>query len=97
MKAVQTRLDSRNTRPRVENCRDEVQLSLIREVRSIHDSTTAIQEQLKEAEKMKNELMLTRNLLEREIMFKRQAMQIDKERCCIIREHFPSATALSGY
>lgn len=46
---------------------------------------------------MKKELMVNRGDLEREIMLKRRAINIDKDRIQMIRAHFPSATALSGY
>lgn len=98
MKVAQTRLDNRHTRRlRVENCRDYPQEGLIVEVESIHEGCTAMQAKLKQSNDIKNELMSTRGVLEREIMLKRRAIQIDKERCQLLRSHFPSATALSGF
>lgn len=98
MKVAQTRLDNRhNRRLRVENCRDKPQEGLINEVQSIQEGVTAMLAQLKQSNNIKNELMSSRGALEREIMLKRRAIQIDKERCQLLRSHFPSATALSGY
>lgn len=98
MKVAQTRLDNRhNRRLRVENCRDKPQEGLIDEVISIQEGVTAMLAQLKQSNDIKNELMSTRGALEREIMLKRRAIQVDKERCQLLRTHFPSSTALSGY
>lgn len=98
MKVAQTRLDNRhNRRLRVENCRDKPQEGLINEVQNIQEGVTAMLAQLKQSNNIKNELMSSRGALEREIMLKRRAIQIDKERCQLLRSHFPSATALSGY
>lgn len=97
MKVSQTRLDNRHQRPRVENCRDESQFALIGEVKSIHDSMTVLNEELKKSHEMKRELMINRGDLEREIMLKRRALNIDRERIQLIRTHFPSTTALTGY
>lgn len=97
MKVSQTRLDNRLVRPRVENCRDVSQFALLGEVKSIHDSITALNEELKKSEHMKRDLMINRGDLEREIMLKRRAINIDRDRIQLIRAHFPSATALSGY
>ncbi|CAO1358227.1 unnamed protein product [Diamesa tonsa] len=97
MKVSQTRLDNRHQRPRVENCRDESQFALIGEVKSIHDSVTVLNDELKKSHEMKRELMMNRGDLEREIMLKRRTLNIDRERIQLIRTHFPSTTALSGY
>lgn len=98
MKVAQTRLDNRHTRRlRVENCRDYPQDGLIIEVQSVQEGCSAMIAQLKQSNDIKNELMSTRGVLEREIMLKRRAIQIDKERCQLLRSHFPSATALSGF
>lgn len=97
MKVAQTRLNNRNRRPHVENCRDPAQISLFDEVKRIEESMLAMNLSIQQAEETKNSLMNSRGLLEREIMLKRRTIAIDKERCLSIRTHFPSATALSGY
>lgn len=97
MKVAQTRLDNHNRRLNVENCRDRAHLGLIEEVRSIEEATLALSISVKEAEDTKNALIQTRVLLERELLLKRRALQLDKERCLFYRNHYPSATALSGY
>lgn len=97
MKVSQTRLDNRHQRPRVENCRDESHFALIGEVKSIHDSAAVLSEELKKSEEMKRQLMIERGNLEREIMLKRRTINIDRERIQLIRTHFPSTTALTGY
>lgn len=92
-----TRLDNRHQRPRVENCRDESQFALIGEVTAVHDSMTVLKEELRKSQEMKRELMVQRGNLEREIMLKRRTINIDRERIQLIRTHFPSTTALTGY
>lgn len=97
MKVAQTRLDNRNHRLAVENCRDRAHVGLIDEVKCIGDGVRHMTVALQEAEQTKSSLLNTRGLMEREIMLKRRTIQLDKERCLLIRSHFPSATALSGY
>ncbi|XP_053696093.1 tektin-4 [Sabethes cyaneus] len=97
MKVVQTRLDNRNQRPRVENCRDQSQILLIAEVKSIEEGLSAMNAQLRQEEEIKNELVTRRSELEKEIMMKRRTIAIDRDRCQRLRAHFPSSTALSGY
>lgn len=97
MKVSQTRLDNRHQRPRVENCRDESQFALIGEVKSINDSISVLNEELRKSQEMKRELMIERGNLEREIMLKRRTINLDRERIQLLRTHFPSTTALTGY
>ncbi|KAI4465455.1 tektin [Holotrichia oblita] len=97
MKKAQTRLDNRNDRPRVENCRDVPQFGLVEEVKYISENVTALMSQLTQAEDSQGRLIQTRADLEREIMVKRRTLEVDRDRIQIIRMHYPSATALSGY
>lgn len=97
MKVAQTRLDNRNRRLNVENCRDRAHVGLVEEVRSIEEATLALSVSIKEAEDTKHALIQTRVLLERELLLKRRTLQLDRERCLFFRSHYPSATALSGY
>lgn len=97
MKVAQTRLDNANRRPHVENCRDRAQLGLLDEVKVIQDSVSAMIAQIEAAEEAKQRLMRSRSELEREIMLKRRTIGLDRDRCMLLRSHFPSATALSGH
>jgi tektin-4 len=97
MKVTQTRLDNRHQRFRVENCRDESHFALVGEVKSVQDSMTVLNEELRRSQEMKKELMIERGNLEREIQLKRRTINIDRERIQLIRTHFPSTTALTGY
>ncbi|XP_025832798.1 tektin-4 [Agrilus planipennis] len=96
MKKAQTRLDNRNHRPRVENCRDEAQFGLVAEVKSIGENVSAILGQLRTAEESQASLIKARSDLEREIMLKRKTLEIDRTRIQTIRSFYPSATALMG-
>lgn len=97
MKTAQTRLDNRNQyRYNVENCRDRAHIALVEEVKTVQDGITAMAASIQEAENAKRHLMDTRNDLEREIMLKRRSLMIDRERCLLLRTHFPPTTALSG-
>lgn len=53
--------------------------------------------QLSQAEESQGRLIQARTDLEREIMVKRRTLEIDRDRIQMIRMHYPSATALSGY
>lgn len=97
MKVAQTRLDYRNHRLNVENCRDRAHVGLVEEVRSIEEATLALSISIKEAEDTRTALNQTRILIERELLLKRRALQLDRERCMFYRSQYPSATALSGY
>ncbi|KAL1489558.1 hypothetical protein ABEB36_013511 [Hypothenemus hampei] len=97
MKKAQTRLDNRLLRPRVENCRDPPHFGLIDEVKSISENVAALHAQLGQAQKSEEQMINIRNNLEREIMLKRKTLEIDRDRIRVIRSHYPSSTALSGY
>lgn len=97
MKVAQTRIDNRNRQLYVENCRDRAHVGIVNEVKNIGEGVLAMTLAIQEAEETKNALLNTRGLLEREIMLKQQTIQLDRERCIMLRKHFPSATALSGY
>lgn len=97
MKVAQTRLDNCNLRQHVENCRDKAQLGLMAEVKVIQDGVSAMCAQIETAEAAKVRLMQTRGELEREIMLKRRTIMLDRDRCMLLRSHFPSAQALSGH
>ncbi|XP_014094448.2 tektin-4 isoform X1 [Bactrocera oleae] len=97
MKVAQTRVDNRSFRPNVENCRDFAQQDLIDEVSTIQSGVTAMLSELDAAENIKTGLMQTRSTLEREIMLKRRTLWLDRDRCMLLRSHYPSASALSGF
>lgn len=97
MKVAQTRLNDRSYRPHVENCRDEAQFGLVEEVHALHSSVTRNTAMLNEAESCKRNLIDARGKLEREIMLKRRCLMIDRDRCMVLRSHFPSSNALSGF
>lgn len=67
------------------------------EVKFISENVTALMSQLKQAEESQAKLIQARSDLEREIMVKRRTLEIDRDRIQMIRIHYPSATALSGY
>lgn len=97
MKVAQTRLHNRNLRLQVENCRDKPQHGLVQEVTVIQTETSKMEQSLKEAEHVLQELLRNKSALETEISLKRRTIIIDKERCQAIRTEFPSATELTGF
>lgn len=97
MKVAQTRMNNRNHRLYIENCRDRAHVGLVEEIRSIGEATLTISIAIKEAENARSNLIQTRTLLQRELILKRQALEIDKERCLFYRNHYPSTAALSGF
>lgn len=96
MKVAQTRMHNRSFRPNVESCRDVAQQRLIDEVHTIQSSVTAMLHELKSAEETKEALVGVRSALEREIMLKRRTLFVDRDRCMVLRSHYPSADALTG-
>lgn len=98
MKLAQTRLDNRNNwRPHGESVRDQPHLGLIEEVKKIHETVTSLYGQLTNARNVKKDLMKKRIILEKDIAAKRKTLSIDRDRCGMIRSHFPSASQLAGY
>ncbi|XP_034825907.1 tektin-4-like [Maniola hyperantus] len=98
MKLAQTRLDNRNNwRPHGEAVRDQPHLGLIEEVKKIHETVTSLLGQLKNAERVRNDLLKKRIVLERDIASKRKTLNIDRDRCGMVRSHYPSASELAGY
>lgn len=97
MKVAHSRLDNRNRRLHVENCRDIAHVGLCGEAKNVQEGSSAMLSAIKQAEDAKNALMNSRGLLERELVLKKRTIAIDKERCMLLRTHFPSATALSGF
>lgn len=97
MKVAQTRLNNRNFRLQVENCRDKPQHGLVAEVSVIQVETSKMETSLKEAERVLEELLKNKVHLEMEISLKRRTIIIDKERCQAIRSEYPSATELTGF
>ncbi|XP_041971364.1 tektin-4-like [Aricia agestis] len=98
MKLAQTRLDNRNNwRPHGENVRDEPHLGLIEEVKEIHQTVTSLLGQLKNAERVRQDLLNKRIDLERAVASKRKTLNIDRDRCGMVRSHYPSASELAGY
>lgn len=97
MKVAQTRLENRKYRSNIDNCRDHAQVGLVTEVQKIEEGVHSMTETIGEAKQTKGSLLHTRGLIERELMLKRRTIQLDKERCLMLRNHYPSTAALSGY
>ncbi|CAG4966414.1 unnamed protein product [Colias eurytheme] len=98
MKLAQTRLDNRNNwRPHGENVRDQPHLGLIEDVKKIHETVTSLLGQLRNAERVRQDLLKKRIELERDIASKRKTLNIDRDRCGMVRSHYPSASELAGY
>lgn len=98
MKLAQTRLDNRNIwRPHGESVRDQPHLGLIEEVKKIHETVTSLLGQLNNAERVRQDLLEKRIVLERDIASKRKTLNIDRDRCGMVRSHYPSASELAGY
>lgn len=98
MKLAQTRLDNRNNfRPHGESVRDQPHLGLMEEVKKIHETVTSLLGQLRNAERVRSDLCDKRVLLEKDIASKRKTLNIDRDRCGMIRSHYPSASELAGY
>ncbi|XP_059045963.1 tektin-4-like [Achroia grisella] len=98
MKLAQTRLDNRNNwRPHGESVRDQPHLGLIEEVKKIHETVTSLLGQLRNAERVRQDLLKKRTVLEKDIASKRKTLNIDRDRCGMVRSHYPSASELAGH
>lgn len=98
MKLAQTRLDNRNNwRPHGENVQDQPHLGLIDEVKKIHETVTSLLGQLRNAERLREDLVNKRKELETAIAAKRKTLSIDRDRCGMVRSHYPSASELAGF
>lgn len=96
LKVAQTRLYNRKLRISVENTFDKPQKALIYEIEIIQNNLEKIQSTLIESENIKNELIVTRGTLEREISLKHRSLTLHKERLQLLRSYFPSKSAILG-
>lgn len=94
---AQTRLNTKNYRPNVENCREGSLISLIDEVRDLNDSMTLLEKRYSTTEKLRIELIQERSKLENEIIVKKKSLHVDNDRCLYLRSFFQSAEKLCGY
>lgn len=97
IQVAQTRLNVKNRRPNVENCREGSLIGLIEEIRDLNDSMSLLQRRSLETEKLRGELIHERSKIENEITVKMKSLHIDNERCLFLRSHFQSAEKLCGY
>ncbi|XP_060807815.1 tektin-3-like [Amyelois transitella] len=97
IQVAQTRLNTKNIRPNVENCREGSLIGLLDEVRDLNDSMSLLQKRSLETEKLRADLIHERSLLENEIMVKKKTIYLDNERCLFLRSHFQSAEKLCGF
>lgn len=88
IQVAQTRLNTKNCRPNVENCREGSLVALIEEVRDLNDSMSLLQKRSIETEKLRAELIHERSMIENEIIVKKKTLFIDNERCLFLRSHY---------
>uniref|UniRef100_A0A667Z8X5 Tektin n=1 Tax=Myripristis murdjan TaxID=586833 RepID=A0A667Z8X5_9TELE len=98
LRVVQSRLNLRSLRPKMELCRDEPQLRYIHAHSLIHTSTIAsLCQQLSEARGSLSRLEESRMALEKDIMCKTHSLLIDREKCMAYRQRYPTISAMLGY
>ncbi|XP_050554257.1 tektin-3-like [Spodoptera frugiperda] len=97
IQVAQTRLNTKNCRPNVENCREGSLVALIEEVRDLNDSMSLLQKRSLETEKLRAELIHERSILENEIIVKKKTLHLDNERCLFLRSHYQSAEKMCGF
>ncbi|XP_044727388.1 tektin-4-like [Chrysoperla carnea] len=90
MKVAQTRLDNRELRMGVENCRDPSQYGLINEVKRLGETVTSLRKNFEATDSSIQALVEQRGELERNIMFLRKTLLIDRDRIGKIRLNYPS-------
>ncbi|XP_047036908.1 tektin-3-like [Helicoverpa zea] len=97
IQVAQTRLNTKNCRPNVENCREGSLVALIEEVRDLNDSMSLLQKRSIETEKLRAELIHERSLIENEIIVKKKTLFLDNDRCLFLRSFFQSAEKMCGF
>lgn len=97
IQVAQTRLNVKNIRPNVENCREGSLIELIEEVRDLNNSMSILQKRSLETEKLRADLIHERSRIENEIVVKKKTIYLDNERCLFLRSHFQSAEKLCGF
>lgn len=97
IQVAQTRLNTKNCRPNVENCREGSLIGLIEEVRDLNQSMSLLQQRSLETEKLRAELIHERSMLENEIIVKSKSLHLDNERCMFVRSHYQSAEKMCGF
>ncbi|CAB3240497.1 unnamed protein product [Arctia plantaginis] len=97
IQVAQTRLNTKNCRPNVENCREGSLIALIEEVRDLNDSMSLLQKRSLETEKLRAELIHERSILENEIIVKKKTLFLDNQRCLFLRSHYQSAEKMCGF
>ncbi|KAK3084862.1 hypothetical protein FSP39_020366 [Pinctada imbricata] len=86
MKLSQTRLDTRQSRPNVELCRDPVQYRLIEEVHEIESSVEQLQARLAQTQDSLKGLIRNQLSLEEDIGIKANTLFIDEVECMGMRK-----------
>jgi tektin-4 len=97
MKVAQTRLHTREFRPKVELCRDPAQYGLVDEVHQLSLSVDALLSKLNDAELSLKNLQDQRMAVEKDISNKKNTLFIDREKSVPHRTRYPTITQLQGY
>ncbi|XP_029433235.1 tektin-5 [Rhinatrema bivittatum] len=96
-KVAQTCLEERTRRPNIELCRDDPQFKLVKEIHIIDETVSALMQRFHEAQETLEQLAIEKAKLQREIAVKVNSLHIDRDRCMIMRNTFPSSVRLLGY
>ncbi|EGW04399.1 tektin-4 isoform X1 [Cricetulus griseus] len=97
LRVAQTRLYQRSHKPNVELCRDAAQFRLMSEVEELMMSLSALKEKLLDSEQALRNLEDSRMSLEKDIAVKTNSLFIDRQKCMVNRNRYPSALQLAGY
>ena len=89
LKLAQTRLKKRSLRPEIENCADEVNHTLVGQVKIIMENIKVLQLKSKEAEAAHMDLKKNLDKMEADLRIKKNSLMIDQQRCMFKRKIFP--------
>ena len=89
LKLAQTRLKKRSLRPEIENCADEVNHTLVGQVKIIMENIKVLQLKRNEAEAAHLDLKGNLDRMEGDLRIKKNSLMIDQQRCMFKRKIFP--------
>ena len=86
---AQTRIDERVSRPNMEQCADQANARLSREVEGLQETLTALREKLELCTKTRAQLVSARARLLQDIRTKELSLNIDSGKCMTARIEYP--------
>ena len=94
MQLSHTRLELRSYRPNNELVCDQVQYSLVDEVKAIEESIQVLQQHFTASQETLKKLNRNKLILEEDIAIKSNSLQIDQDQCVQLRKQLTTTTTI---